>query len=59
MTDDALKCIQTGLSPFFRTGLLVQNLRPQIIFLHRELHIISKLRNLEIREHSSFFNYWK
>ena len=34
-----------------------QNLTPEMIFSNDELHIILKIRNLEICEHSSFFNY--
>jgi len=35
-----------------------QNLTPYMIFLHGDLHIIWKPRNVKIWENSIFFNYW-
>ena len=37
---------------------VVQNLASEIIFSSDELDIILNRKNLEICEHSSFFNYW-
>ena len=46
-------------TPFFtRHGTFVQHFTPKLFFSKDELHIILKLRNLEIGEHSSFLNYW-
>ena len=42
--------ISSGMSLSF-----VQNLAPKLCFLNDELHIILARRNLEIGEHSSFF----
>jgi len=34
------------------------NFRRKIIFSTHELHIVLQRENLEIEQHSSFFNYW-
>ena len=44
---------------FFGRSELLYKIWPHTFFLKDELHIILKRRNLEICEHSRFFNYWR
>ena len=53
--------LKFGMTPFFYKthGNFLENFATNLIFVNGELYIILKLRDLEIGQRSSFFNYCK